>query len=82
MCAYIEDPILFKAFKHLEVDETASAFLELYQYALDGKLKNFETFSQICAVVQDKIRRETSENPNAKYGARYPAEYLNFMVLM
>lgn len=80
--AHLEDPTLFKAFEHLEADETAVAFLELYQYALDGKLKNFETFTQICAVIQDKIRRDTSENLNAKYGIRYPAEYLNFMVLM
>ncbi|KAF7969844.1 hypothetical protein HWV62_25914 [Athelia sp. TMB] len=78
----MQDPLLFKAFQHLESNKNAAGFLSLYEYAIDGKLKNYETFTQICDVLVDKIRREESGNPNAKFGTRYPTQFMNFMVLL
>ena len=78
----LKDPILFGAFQALEKGETASGFLQLYQYAKEGKTKGYETFTEICEVLADRIRRDTSDNRNLKYGVRYKADYLNFMTLL
>jgi hypothetical protein len=78
----LKDPILFGAFQSLEKGEDAAGFLQLYHYAKEGKMKGYETFKEISEVLADRIRRQTSDNGNLKYGARYPANYLNFMTLM
>jgi hypothetical protein len=78
----LKDPLLFNAFQLLEKGEDSAAFLQLYQYAKDGKLKGYDTFTEICEVLTDRIRRQTSDNDNLKYGVRYPANYLNFMILL
>jgi hypothetical protein len=78
----LEDPLLFAAFHALERGKDASGFFDLWKYAREGRLKGRETFSEICQVVTDQVRRSCSNNENLKYGVRYPANYLNFMVLM
>jgi hypothetical protein len=78
----LKDPVLLKAFHLLQRDKDTAGFFQLYQYAVEGKLKGYETFTQICEVLTDQIRRNNSDNANAKYGVRYPANYLNFMVLL
>jgi hypothetical protein len=78
----LKDPLLFGAFQLLERDEQAAGFLQLYQYAVEGKLKRYETFTEICDVLADNIRRQNSDNENLKYGVRYPSNYLNFMTLL
>ena len=57
-------------------------FLSLYKHATEGKLKNYDTFTDICSVLNDRVQRDFSANPNAKFGMRYPPSYLQFMVLM
>jgi hypothetical protein len=78
----LKDPLLFNAFQSLEKGEDSTAFLQLYQYAKDGKLKGNDTFTEICEVLTNRIRRQTSDNDNLKYGVRYPANYLNFIILL
>jgi hypothetical protein len=78
----LKDPILFGTFRALEKGETASGFLQLYQYAKEGKTKGYEMFTEICEVLADDIRRDTSDNRNLKYGVRYKTNYLNFMTLL
>jgi hypothetical protein len=79
----LKDPLLYKAFLSLEQgDKPAAAFLQLYQYAVEGKLKGNDTFIEICDVLADRVRRQTSDDRNLKYGVRYPANYLNFMTLL
>ena len=78
----LKDPILFSAFQSLEKGDNAAGFLQLYKYAKEGKTKGYNTFTEICDVLADRIRRDTSDNNNLKYGIRYLANYLNFMTLL
>jgi hypothetical protein len=80
----LKDPILFGAFQSLEKGDDAAGFLQLYRYAKEGKTKGYDTFTEICDVLADRIRRHTSksDNNNLKYGVRYPANYINFMTLL
>jgi hypothetical protein len=78
----LQDPLLFDVFSKLERGESTAAFLQLYKYAKDGQLKSYDSFTNICTVLADRIKRETDENQNAKFGIRYPANYLNFFTLM
>jgi hypothetical protein len=78
----LKDPLLFNAFQLLEQDKQAAGFLQLYQYAVEGKLKGHDTFTEICDVLANNIRRHNSDNKNLKYGVRYPSNYLNFMTLL
>jgi hypothetical protein len=39
-------------------------------------------FVKICEVIADKVTRETSGNPKAKYGVRYDKDVLNFYIAM
>ncbi|KAJ7269009.1 hypothetical protein C8J57DRAFT_1066950 [Mycena rebaudengoi] len=75
----LKDPLVFRAFKYLERDESTECFLQLYEASLNGKLKKYETFTQLCKVVGEMMKRDGSDK---KYGIRYPVQYLNFMVLM
>ena len=78
----LKDPMLSNIFHHLERDDASSCFLQLYKYAIDGKLQGYQTFTDICNVLADRIRRLQSGNKNLKYGQRYPPNYLNFMTLL
>jgi len=78
----LKDPLLLSALNLIERDKNAAGYLQLYQYAIEGKLQDYETVNQICQVLGDHIRRASSDNPNAKYGIRYPTQMLNFMVLL
>ncbi|KII93766.1 hypothetical protein PLICRDRAFT_674207 [Plicaturopsis crispa FD-325 SS-3] len=79
---HLRDPLLFKVFHELERGNHTATFLELYKHAIDGNLKESKTFTEICDVFADRLRRETSDNTNLKYGIRYPQNYLNFMTLV
>lgn len=78
----LKDPILFTAYLSLEKGNDAAGFLQLYNYAVEGKLKGYDTFMEICNVLADRIRRQSSDNQNLKCGVRYSANYLNFMTLL
>ena len=78
----LKDPVIFDVHHLLERGEQTQCFLKLYQHARAGKLKNVEVFTDLCQVLADKIDRDNSENPNAKYGIRYTQNYLNFMTLV
>jgi hypothetical protein len=51
----LKDPLLFNAFQLLEKGEDTGAFLQLYKYAKEGKLKGYDTFTEICEVLADCI---------------------------
>ena len=78
----LQDPVVFSIFQKLERNSPAECFIELYKSAVSGKLCNHETFMELCRVFTDQFRRMNSDNPNAKYGIRYPETYINFMLLM
>jgi hypothetical protein len=78
----LKDPLIHQIHLLLESDDHTKCFLSLYQAARDGKLDNSQTFTELCQVFEDRLRRESSENKNLKYGTRYPKHYLNFMILM
>ncbi|KAJ7430573.1 hypothetical protein B0H11DRAFT_1942811 [Mycena galericulata] len=75
----LRDPTVFKAFQALEKDEPTDCFIQIYEAARDGKLKKHETVSDLFKVVGEMLKREGIDK---KYGMRYPARYLNFMILM
>ncbi|KAF8156205.1 hypothetical protein K438DRAFT_2076139 [Mycena galopus ATCC 62051] len=75
----LEDPVTFKALKTLEKGQTTECFVQLYEAAMNGKLKSFETVREMCTVVAEVIKRQDN---NTMSGIRYPAHYLNFAILM
>ncbi|KAJ7812191.1 hypothetical protein B0H14DRAFT_3753374 [Mycena olivaceomarginata] len=75
----LRDPLTFKAFKLLQKGESTECFFQLYEACLNGKLKKYETFQQLCGVLADGLEREGT---NKKFGVRYPKDYLNFMILL
>ncbi|KAJ7737961.1 hypothetical protein B0H16DRAFT_1762009 [Mycena metata] len=75
----LKDPLVFSAFKELEKDEPTVCFIKLYDAARNGKLKKHETVTDLCKVVSEMLERDDTAK---KYGMRYPARYLNFMILM
>ncbi|KAF8835608.1 hypothetical protein BDN67DRAFT_984506 [Paxillus ammoniavirescens] len=78
----LKDPLVFKIFKMLERGSPAECFIELYEAARNGKLAGHTTFKQLCDVFTDRFHRINSDNPNLKFGIRYPEAYLNFMILL
>ena len=52
----LKDPVLLKVFQLLEKDENTAGYFQLYQYAVKGKLQGYETLTQICQVLTDKIQ--------------------------
>ena len=46
----LKDPLLFNAFQLMEKGEDTAAFLQ-YKYAKEGKLKGYDTFTEICGVL-------------------------------
>jgi hypothetical protein len=57
-------------------------FLSIHKAALEGKLNHSQTITNLCQVFEDKLRRDSSNDKNLKYGTRYSKNYLNFMILM
>jgi hypothetical protein len=80
--ARFNDKIVFNVFRRVQKGESLDTFLELYQAAKRGDLEDRQTFIQLCGVMAEHVQRKHSDNPNAKYGIRYPQDYLNFMILV
>lgn len=80
--AKLSDPVLFDIHDSLKTGKPEDTFLRLYKSAKEGKLKNYERFTEVCNVLEDRVRRETSGNDKLKYGIRYSPNYLNFMIAM
>lgn len=78
----LADPVLFDISESLETGDPGDCFLRLFKLAKEGKLKKYDRFQDVCAVLEDHVRRETSGNPNLKYGIRYSENYLNFMLVL
>ena len=78
----LKDPVVFDVFEKLQKGDHFACFLSLYKSGCEGKLNNSKTFTELVQVFEDHLKRESSGNPNAKYGIRYPINYLRFMVLM
>ncbi|KAG6873819.1 hypothetical protein C0992_008380, partial [Termitomyces sp. T32_za158] len=78
----LQDPVLFDLHRLLNRGQDVDCFFQLYLHAQEGNLKNMDVFHDICEVLVDKLNRELSDNPNAKYGIRYPQNFLNFMTLV
>jgi hypothetical protein len=78
----LADTHVFAAFEALNSDDNAKCFLGLYKAALDGNLKDQQTFQELCDVFNDRLKRKYSDDKNKKFGIRYPSNYLNFMILM
>ncbi len=76
------NPLLFDVYTKLERGESSAAFLQLYKVAKEGKLKCYNTFTNVCKVMADRIKHKTDKNKNAKFGIRYPVNYLNFFTLL
>lgn len=77
------DPVIFPIVQQLERGDVAGAFLSLYQRARDGGLAKYQTFMDICTVLEDQLKaRAESDSPGAKKGIRYTQDYLNFMTIM
>ncbi|KAF9236407.1 hypothetical protein BU15DRAFT_76980 [Melanogaster broomeanus] len=83
--AALQDPLVFDIYQCLNSNDGnngTDCFLALYRAAKQGKLSKHETFLDICKVFEDKVRRNSSSNPNLKYGVRYNENFRNFMILM
>ncbi|KAF8169334.1 hypothetical protein K438DRAFT_1774346 [Mycena galopus ATCC 62051] len=66
------DPVIYDVYMELERGEDLTCFLKLYKHAADGKLKDKEVFVDLCKVMADQVQRHSSNNPNLKFGIRYP----------
>ncbi|KZW01192.1 hypothetical protein EXIGLDRAFT_760954 [Exidia glandulosa HHB12029] len=80
--AKLKDPVLFQLWTEMERSSPGACFLSLYKQSLEGKLESETTFLEVCKMFTDRVRRETSENKNLKYGIRYSEHVINFAVLM
>jgi hypothetical protein len=78
----LKDPLVFQIHLLLEDGDHTMCFLSLHKAALEGKLNHSQTFTNLCQVFEDKLRRDSSNDKNLKYGTRYSKNYLNFMILM
>jgi|SRR5882762_12026327 hypothetical protein len=78
----LKDPLIHQIHLLLENSDHTKCFLSLYQAAQEGKLDNSQTFTELCQVFEDRLRRESSDNKNLKYGTHYPKHYLHLMILM
>ncbi|KAJ7679396.1 hypothetical protein DFH06DRAFT_1166490 [Mycena polygramma] len=82
LSAQFKDPLIFDAFMNLERGEDLNCFLKLYKHAESGQLQDKQVFVDLCKVMADQVQRHSSTNPNAKFGIRYPRNFLNFMILV
>lgn len=75
------DPVIFPLVQQLERGNIAGAFFSLYQRGREGGLAKYETFVNVCTVLEDQLTRADT-GPGAKKGIRYSQDYLNFMTMM
>lgn len=78
----LKNLLLLSVLNLIKHDKNAAGYLQLYQYATEGKLQDYETFNQICQVLGDHVQHASSDNPNTKYRIQYPTQMLHFMVLL
>src|SRR5882762_2138421 len=78
----LKDPLVHQIHLLLAEADHTKCFLSLYKVVQEGKLSQSQTFTELCQVFEDQLRRESSDNKNMKYGTHYPKHYLNFMILM
>ncbi|KAG1720671.1 hypothetical protein EDB19DRAFT_2029789 [Suillus lakei] len=74
---YLKDPWVHRVYQLLENDEYGRVFLELFKHANEHGL-----FVKIAEALADKVGQTHSDNPNAKYGACYDSEVMNFFIAM
>jgi hypothetical protein len=80
--AGLNDPFIFNIRSSLDRNNDLDCFLQLYKHAKDGQLKNYDTFTDLCRVLEDRVTRECSSNSHAIKGTRYSKMYMDFAVLM
>ena len=80
--AKLNDTLLGNLHNLLKSKKHTECFLILYKYAMEGKLKSYQTFIDICNVMADYVRHLSDNNSHLKYGQQYPQNYLNFMTLL
>ncbi|TFK58275.1 hypothetical protein BDN72DRAFT_731006, partial [Pluteus cervinus] len=78
----LEDPIIFNIYQSMKSGKPEDCFLQLADQCRSGKLQSFERLREICEVVGDRIRRDSSNNPDLTFGMRYTQSYLDFMTAM
>lgn len=78
----LSDPAVFKIWKSLKRDDSVGTFINLFEQARDGKLANKQTFVDLCSVLSQQVKRQSSDNPKLTRGMRYPQDIMNFMTLM
>jgi len=78
----LSDPVLFDIHESLKTGKPEDCFLRLFKQAQEGKLETYGRFLDVCEVLSDRVRRDTSGNPNLKYGMRYSKSYMDFMIAM
>lgn len=64
----LKDKAIFNAHIELQRGNTVGCFLQLYSAAVDGKLDNHCTFTDLCSVLKDHVHCQTSSNSNLKFG--------------
>lgn len=78
----LNDLIVWNAHQLLQRRNDAECFLELFKAAQDGQLQGYQTFQELCMVLADQLKHDTSNNKKLKYGICYPKNFLNFMTLV
>ncbi|KAJ3913480.1 hypothetical protein F5877DRAFT_83755 [Lentinula edodes] len=78
----LDDKILFDINDSLKTDDPHDCFLRLWSHAKEGNLGKHEHVVEICASLEDRVRRESSDNPKLKYGIQYVQNVINYMMLM
>ncbi|KAJ3860384.1 hypothetical protein EV359DRAFT_49199, partial [Lentinula novae-zelandiae] len=78
----LDDKILFDINDLLKTNDPHDCFLRLWSHAKEGNLGKHERVVEICASLEDRVRRESSDNPKLKYGIRYAQNVINYMMLM
>ncbi|KAG2090511.1 hypothetical protein BD769DRAFT_1395807 [Suillus cothurnatus] len=74
---YLKDPQVHRAYQLLENDDYGQVFLELFKHTNEHSL-----FVKIAEALANKVGQTHSDNPNAKYGAHYDSEVMNFFIAM
>ncbi|KAJ4480786.1 hypothetical protein C8R41DRAFT_771229 [Lentinula lateritia] len=78
----ISDEILFDIKESLKTGNPQDCFLSLWKHAQKGNLNKHERVVEICASLDDKVRRESSGNPKLIRGIRYTQNVIDFMMTM
>ncbi|KAE9389323.1 hypothetical protein BT96DRAFT_960070 [Gymnopus androsaceus JB14] len=78
----IGDRVLFDLVESLKSNAPHDCFLSLWNHAREGRLDKREVVVDICASLDDRVRRESSDNPHLLRGIRYSENVINFAMLM